>query len=41
MEQLIPKAKENIKNFMDKAESSDVYVGSAKDIAVGMLLHSI
>jgi len=38
VEQLIPKAKENIKNFMDKAESSDIYIGSAKDVAVGMLL---
>ena len=38
MEQLIPKARENIKNFTNNMESSDVYVGSERDVAVGMLL---
>jgi hypothetical protein len=38
VEQLISKAKENIKNFINNMESSDFYVGSEKDVAVGMLL---
>jgi hypothetical protein len=38
VKQLIPKAKENIKNFTGNTETPDVYVGSEKDVAVGMLL---
>jgi len=38
IEQLKPKAKENIKNFTDNTESRDIYVGSETDVAVGMLL---
>jgi len=38
VEQLIPKPKENIKNFAKNVGNSDVYVGSTKDVAVGMLL---
>jgi len=38
IEQLKPKATENIKNFTDNTESRDIYVGSEADVAVGMLL---
>lgn len=38
IEQLKPKAKDNIKNFTDNGESEDIYVGTETDVAVGMLL---
>jgi len=37
IQHLKPKAKENIKNFISNADTTNIYVGSERDVAVGML----
>lgn len=38
IENLIHKAKENVKNLIDNMENSAAYIGSEKDVAIGRIL---